>query len=108
MTIDIHSYIETQSKRDGRQRPFIKGTRVEVAHIVAESEYQGMSAEEISSGYDHVSLAAVYAALAYYHANRDEVHQMMRQDDQIVASYRSMGNTDGKQGVSDDARSVSP
>jgi uncharacterized small protein (DUF1192 family) len=33
----------------------------------------GESAEEIARKFPHLSLAGVYAALAYYHANREEV-----------------------------------
>jgi hypothetical protein len=37
-------------------------------------EYQrGLTAEEIVEEYHHINLAQVYAALAYYHANRDEI-----------------------------------
>ena len=34
---------------------------------------QGLSAEEIAAEYPHLTLAQVYAALAYYHANADEI-----------------------------------
>jgi uncharacterized protein (DUF433 family) len=33
----------------------------------------GLSAEEIGDEFGHLSLAQVYAALAYYHANRAEI-----------------------------------
>jgi hypothetical protein len=33
----------------------------------------GYVPEEISHNYGHVSLAQVHAALAYYHANREEI-----------------------------------
>jgi uncharacterized protein (DUF433 family) len=33
----------------------------------------GLSPEEISTEIPHLSLAQVYAALAYYHANREEI-----------------------------------
>jgi len=50
----------------------IDGTRVTV-HQIATCYQQGMTPEEIRDQYSHVSLAQVYAALAYYHANRDEI-----------------------------------
>jgi len=108
MDIDINKYIEFRPKRDGRERPFIKDTRVEVVHIVSDNEYQGMNAEEIAAGYDHIPLAAVYAALAFYHANRQEVRRMMQEDDQIVADCRATGDNNTQRGNLDDARSVSP
>jgi uncharacterized protein (DUF433 family) len=33
----------------------------------------GMSPKDIALEYPHLSLAQVHAALAYYHANRDEI-----------------------------------
>ncbi len=48
----------------------IAGTGVSVRRIVG--WYQlGWSPEEIADRVGHISLAQVYAALAYYHANRD-------------------------------------
>lgn len=50
----------------------IAGTGVTVRRIV--SLYQlGLSPEEIADQIRHLTLAQVYAALAYYHANRDEI-----------------------------------
>jgi len=56
--------------------PHIAGTGVTVRTIVR--WYQlGMSAEAIAAEYPHVSLAQVYGALAYYHANRVEMDAHM-------------------------------
>ena len=56
--------------------PHIAGTGVTVRTIVR--WYQlGMSAEEITAEYPHLSLAQVYGALAYYHANRAEMDAHM-------------------------------
>src|SRR5271166_4188457 len=52
--------------------PHIAGTGVTV-RTVALCYKLGMSAEEIAAEYPHLQLAQVYAALAYYHANRPEV-----------------------------------
>ena|ERR1051325_6439187 len=50
----------------------IDGTRVTVNQIVVWYK-QGYSPEEIASEYPQLSLAQVYTALAYYHANREEI-----------------------------------
>ena len=50
----------------------IDGTRITV-HRLATLYKQGQSAEDIGQTYPHLSLGQIYAALAYYHANRDEV-----------------------------------
>jgi uncharacterized protein (DUF433 family) len=34
---------------------------------------RGLTAEEIVEQYPHINLAQIYAALAHYHANRDEI-----------------------------------
>jgi uncharacterized protein (DUF433 family) len=52
----------------------IDGTRLTVHQIVT-CYQQGLTPEEIRDQYPHVSLAQVYAALAYYHANRDEIER---------------------------------
>ncbi len=50
-------------------RPRIAGTGVTVQRIVAWYKL-GLSPEEIATRVGHLSLAQVYAALAYYHANQ--------------------------------------
>ena len=54
----------------GRLR--IDGTRVTANQIVVLYK-QGDSAEEVANEYPQLSLAQVYTALAYYHANRQEI-----------------------------------
>ena len=56
--------------------PHIAGTGVTVRTIVRWYKL-GMSPEEIAAEYPHLSLAQVYGALAYYHANRDEMDAHM-------------------------------
>jgi uncharacterized protein (DUF433 family) len=53
-------------------RPRIAGTGVSVRRIVGWYKL-GLSPEEIADEYGHLNLAQVHAALAYYHANRDEI-----------------------------------
>jgi uncharacterized protein (DUF433 family) len=54
----------------GRLR--IDGTRMTVNQMAVLYK-EGSSPEEIADQYPHLSLAQVYTALAYYHANREEV-----------------------------------
>lgn len=53
-------------------RPCIAGTGVSVRRI-AILHNMGEIPEDISRKFGHVSLAQVHAALAYYHANQEEV-----------------------------------
>jgi uncharacterized protein (DUF433 family) len=54
----------------GRLR--INGTRMTVNQLVVWYK-QGYTPEEIADQYPHLTLAQVYTALAYYHANREEI-----------------------------------
>ena len=68
---DIGSLIvRTPEIRGGRAR--IAGTGLTVRRVV-EWYKLGFSPEEIAYEIGHLSLANVFAALAYYHANRDEI-----------------------------------
>ena len=53
-------------------RPCIAETRISVQRIAVWYK-NGMNAEEIVERMGNVTLAQVYAALTYYHANREEI-----------------------------------
>src|ERR1700746_2766874 len=52
----------------------IDGTRVTVHQIVT-CYQQGLTPEEIADQYPHINLAQIYAALAYYHPNQNEIER---------------------------------
>ncbi|MEG3939632.1 MULTISPECIES: DUF433 domain-containing protein [unclassified Microcoleus] len=52
--------------------PIIAGTGVTVRRIAIWYK-QGLNAEEIGDRIGHLTLTQVYAALTYYHANREEI-----------------------------------
>ena len=56
--------------------PHIARTGVTVRTIVRWYKL-GMSPEEIAAQYEHLELAQIYAALAYYHANREDMEAHM-------------------------------
>jgi len=58
----------------------IDGTRITV-HRIAVLYKQGQSPEEIIQTYPQLSLAQIYSALAYYHANCDEIEPELVADD---------------------------
>ena len=60
-------------------RPRVAGTGVTVHRIVTWYKL-GHSAEEIARRYGHLSVAQIYAALAYYHANQDEIEADLASD----------------------------
>jgi uncharacterized protein (DUF433 family) len=53
-------------------RPRIVDTRVSVQRVAAWYK-KGLNAEEIVERMGNLSLMQVYAALTYYHANREEI-----------------------------------
>ena len=78
-------------------RPRVAGTGVTVQRIA--SWYRlGLSPEEIADEIPHLSIAQVYAALAYYHANREEI------DDDLAAEDACATELERQHGVSPDTR----
>lgn len=81
MSTDIGSFI-TCTPGIVSGRPRIAGTRVPV-QAVAVCYKRGASAEDIAFQYGHLSAAQVYAALTYYHANRDEIEAAIAADAEL-------------------------
>jgi uncharacterized protein (DUF433 family) len=69
-------------------KPRIAGHRITVQNIVTWHERIGRGADEIATAYD-LTLAEVYAALAYYYDHREEIDTMIQADDAFVAELRS-------------------
>ena len=81
---DIGTLISSSPKvRSGRPR--IAGTGVTVARIVTWYKL-GLGPEEIADEIGHLTLAQVYAALAYYHSNRNEIETDIANDDGEASS----------------------
>ena len=77
-TTDIGTLITASPEvRGGRAR--VAGTGVTVLRLAGWYR-QGLRAEEIAAEVPHLSLAQVYAALAYYHANREEIDRELAED----------------------------
>ncbi|MGH9837287.1 MAG: DUF433 domain-containing protein [Blastocatellia bacterium] len=92
MSIEISSLL-TRSPGVRNGRPCLAGTRTTV-HRIAVWYKMGESPEEIAREYPQISLASVYAALAYYHANQAEVEADLAADaeeeEEIEAEWREM------------------
>ncbi len=65
-------------------KPRIAGHRITVQDIVVWHERLGLSADEIATEYG-LSLADVYAALAFYYDHREDIDQAIRSDEQLIA-----------------------
>jgi uncharacterized protein (DUF433 family) len=71
IAVDIGSLID-RSPEIRKGRPCIAGTGVTVRRIAGWYNL-GLTPEEIAAKVEHLTLAQIHAALAYYHANRDEI-----------------------------------
>jgi uncharacterized protein (DUF433 family) len=58
-------------------KPHIEGRRISVQHVAVMHEHAGRSIYEIA-GELNLSLAEIYAALSYYHANQEEIEEAIR------------------------------
>jgi uncharacterized protein (DUF433 family) len=78
MSVDIGSFITCTPGIVGG-RPRIAGTRMPV-QTIAIFYKRGESPEEIGLQYPHLSMAQIYAALTYYHANQAEMEAAIAEE----------------------------
>ena len=70
-------------------RPRIAGHRITVQNIVICHERMGMCPDEIVGAYPTITLADVYAALAYYHDHRDEIREDIARGERMMAEFEA-------------------
>src|SRR4051812_21868108 len=83
----IQEHIELREWDDGLT-PFIVGHRIRIEDIVIWHEEMRMSPYEIVHNYPTITLADVYAALAYYFDNRADIDLAMAEGIRFVEEYR--------------------
>src|SRR5687767_2083697 len=83
MTATEYPHIELDE--DGRAR--IKGTGFKVLQI-ARAHIADISAEEIQRRHPHLTLSQVYSALAYYHDHKEEIEEIIAEQDRFVEEFR--------------------
>jgi uncharacterized protein (DUF433 family) len=64
----------------------VAGSRSRVSQIVV--DHRQMSPEEIVEQYPHLTLADVYAALAYYYDHRELIDSEIEEGKRIVEEFR--------------------
>lgn len=82
----IASHIEVTPGVAGG-KPRITGHRITVQNIVIWHERLGLGADELATEYG-LSLADIYAALAYYYDHREEIDRAIRTDEEFIAELR--------------------
>lgn len=65
-------------------RPCISGTRIRVQDVFFWYENEGISPDEIVSRFPQLTLADVYAALAYYWDHREEMQRQAKEDQELI------------------------
>ncbi len=65
-------------------KPRIAGHRIRVQDIVVWHEMMGLSPDEIVYHYPSITLADVYAALAYYHDHLEEIRQNIQESEEFA------------------------
>jgi uncharacterized protein (DUF433 family) len=68
-------------------KPRIAGRRITVQDIVLWHERLDLSADEIATEHS-LSLADIYAALAYYYDHREEIDRAVKADEDFIAELR--------------------
>lgn len=68
-------------------KPRIAGRRITVQNIVIWHEWMGYTAGDIATEYD-LTLAEIYAALAYYYDNRQEIDEAIKVSQALVEEMR--------------------
>jgi uncharacterized protein (DUF433 family) len=88
MNSTVATHIESTPGTCGG-KPRIAGTRIRVQDIVIWTE-MGDSVDDIVADYPHLTLADVYAALSYYHDNREQIDQDMYDADDVIEKMEKL------------------
>jgi uncharacterized protein (DUF433 family) len=72
-------------------KPHIAGHRIKVQHIAIWHDRLGKSPDEIIAEHPGLTLADVYAALAYYDDHREEIDADIEADDHFIAEQKAKG-----------------
>jgi uncharacterized protein (DUF433 family) len=73
---------------DDQRRPWIDDKNIKVIEIVLEHLGHGWNAESIQENHPELTLAQVYAALAWYYDNQAEMDVEIEQQSQRLSALR--------------------
>jgi uncharacterized protein (DUF433 family) len=73
----------------GGPKAVVKGRRIQVIDIADRMYRDGMSAQQIVDEFETITLADVFAALAYYWDNREALEAKRNADDAFEAWHRA-------------------
>ena len=75
--------------------PVISGHHLRVMDVVVWHEREGYGAEEVA-GMFGITLAEVYAALAYYFDHREEIETELRRDEEVIKRIMARRSFQGR------------
>ena len=75
MTIAAYPHIELTAEGVA----MVAGTRIKVLEVVLDRLAHHWDADEIQRQHPYLSLAQIYAALAYYHDNQEEIDRQIEE-----------------------------
>ena len=84
----LQQHIESSSEVMGG-KACIAGHRIRVLDVVIWHEKRGLTADEVVSLFPSLTLADVYAALAYYFDRRDEIEADIQGEGKVVAALKA-------------------
>jgi uncharacterized protein (DUF433 family) len=87
-TVTIKEHI-VQTQEVCRGKPRIAGHRIKVQHVAIWHERMGLSADEIVAKHPALTHGDVYAALAYYWDNKDQIDADINEDEAFVADLEA-------------------
>jgi uncharacterized protein (DUF433 family) len=73
---------------DQQNRPWIARANTKVIEVALSHVAYGWSAEVLHENYPHLSLAEIYAALAYYYDNKEEMDRAIEEQYERVEQMR--------------------
>lgn len=88
-------------------KPRIAGHRIRVQDIVIWHERMGLSPDEILLHYPIITLADVYAALAYYYDHQNEIQQQIQSGEEFADQIQSASSSLLQQKLRSDAKNNS-
>jgi len=83
------AYPHIELREDGV--PILSGTRMKVAHIAVDRTFHKFEPEEIQRQYPqwNLSLAQIYAALAYYYDHKEELDRYLEETERFADEMRA-------------------
>lgn len=85
MAVELSELLVQDPNRE-HGRPCIAGTAIRV-HRVAIWDRSGWTPDEMVRRYPHLSLAGIYAALAFYYANKKQIDAEIDADDAFADAF---------------------